>query len=228
MRILLVDDEPALLSALQQLLQSQHYTVDVAIDGETGLELAMNNSYDLFVLDVMLPGMMGFEVVERLRRDQNSTPILMLTAKDSVVDRVRGLDSGADDYLVKPFAIQEFLARIRALTRRSGDLVGTDEFDVGCFHVDLVARTVSLGSATLALSSKQFQVLEFFLRHPNKVLPKELILDRIWDIDTDIGIVETYVHFLRKKFESHLSEHPVSAHPQIETLRGVGYRLSGV
>lgn len=228
MRILLVDDEPALLSALQQLLQSQHYTVDAAQDGETGLELAMNNSYDLFVLDVMLPGMMGFEVVERLRRDQNSTPILMLTAKDSVVDRVRGLDSGADDYLVKPFAIQEFLARIRALTRRSGDLVGTDEFDVGCFHVDLVGRTVSLGSATLALSSKQFQVLEFFLRHPNKVLPKELILDRIWDIDTDIGIVETYVHFLRKKFESHLSVHPVPAHPQIETLRGVGYRLSGV
>ncbi len=228
MRILLVDDEPALLSAVQQLLQSHHYTVDVARDGERGLELAMNNTYDLFVLDVMLPGMMGFELVERLRGDHTSTPILMLTAKDSIVDRVRGLDIGADDYLVKPFAIQEFLARVRALTRRSGDLVGTDSFEVGCFHVDLVTRTVSMASATLSLSSKQFQVLEFFLRHPNKVLPKELILDRIWGIDTDVGIVETYVHFLRKKLESHLSEHPIAERPQIETLRGVGYRLIGI
>ena len=223
-----MDDERRLLRAVQHLLHEQHYDVDTADNGEDGLRLALEQTYVLLILDVMLPRLMGFEIVRRLRREGSSTPILMLTARDSVGDRVEGLDSGADDYLVKPFATQELLARVRALTRRAGDLVGTDHLDVGSFHVDLIARTVSLGGVLLPLTSKEFQVLEFFLRHPNRILPKELMLDRLWGIDADIGIVETYVHFLRRKIEAHAAEHPLAAPPQIDTVRGVGYRLRDV
>ena len=228
LRILVIDDEKRLLQVLEQLLKDHHYEVDTAEDGKEGLQKAYDSSYDLLIVDVMLPYMNGYELVQQLRQDGNSTPILFLTAKDSVHDRVEGLDSGADDYLVKPFATQELLARVRALTRRSGDLIGVSELEAGRFRLNLIERTVYLGAHVLALTPKEFQLLELFLRNPNRILPKELILDRVWGLDMDINVVESYVHFLRRKIQQLASEAQLEDSPAIETVRGVGYRLKDV
>lgn len=230
MRMLLVDDEKGLLGALRQLFTEQHYQVDTAKDGVTGYEKASSNPYDVVVLDVMMPGMSGYDVVKRLRADGHSMPILLLTAKDAVDDRVNGLDCGADDYLVKPFATRELLARVRALTRRTGEVLGTETLEVGAFKLDLVARSVTLGEAPLILTSREFQLLEFFLRNPGRVLPKELILDRVWGYESaiDTNSVETYVHFLRRKIDAHCAAIGLCRRPVIETVRGVGYTLKGI
>ena len=225
LRILIIDDEKRLLQALEQLLKDQNYNVDTAEDGAQGLRKALENAYDLLIVDVMLPYLTGYELVSQLRQEGDSTPILFLTAKDSVTDRVEGLDSGADDYLVKPFATQELLARVRALTRRSGDLIGVNELESGRFRLDLIARTVYFEGQVLTLTPKEFQLLELFLRNPNRILPKELILDRVWGLDMDINVVESYVHFLRKKIQLLIADTTVATSPVIETVRGVGYRL---
>lgn len=230
MRLLLVDDERRLLGALRQLFMEQHYQVDTAEDGKEGYEKASSNPYDVIVLDVMMPGMSGYDIVKRLRADGQSTPILLLTARDAVDDRVNGLDCGADDYLVKPFATKELLARVRALTRRAGEVLGTETLEVGACRLDLVARSVSLGGVPLPLTSREFQLLEFFLRNPERVLPKELILDRVWGYESaiDTNSVETYVHFLRRKIDAHCAAVHLDRRPTIETVRGVGYTLKGI
>lgn len=221
MRLLIVEDEKRLAAALEQLCKENHYAVDVAHDGETGLDLALTNSYDALVLDIMLPKMTGLEILSYVRKEHLDVPVLLLTAKDTVGDRVTGLDKGADDYMVKPFANEELLARIRALTRRTGNLTGTDTMTVGPFVFDMTERSVLRDGHAINLTTKEFQLLELFARNAGKVLSKEIILDRVWGPDAEIigNAVENYVHFLRKKVD-------VAGHPSlIETVRGVGYVL---
>lgn len=219
MRILLVEDERRLASALQHLLREHQYIVDVAHDGESGFDLAQTESYDLAILDIMLPKMNGIQILKGMREMDIQTPVLLLTAKDTVEDRVTGLDAGADDYLVKPFDNKELLARVRALSRRTGQLSGTDAMEVGPFRLDFATRTVTRDDELLTLTTKEFQLLELFLRNSGKVLSKEIILDRVWGPDADVigNAVENYVHFLRKKID-------VADLPSfISTVRGVGY-----
>ena len=227
MRLLLIDDEQKLLRALQQLLIEQQYAVDIATDGESGLEMALTGLYEVLVIDVMMPKMSGIDVVRTLRESEDSTPILLLTARDAIDDRVRGLDAGADDYLTKPFANQEFLARIRALTRRSGDVMPTQVLTVGGFSLDLQSRVIKIDDQSLFLTAKEFQLLELFLRNAGQVLPKELIFDRVWGFDgpSDTNAVEIYVHFLRKKIDA---IHDSMGTVAIETVRGVGYLFKGM
>ena len=227
MRLLLIDDEQKLLRALQQLLVEQQYAVDIATDGESGLEMALTGLYEVLVIDVMMPKMSGIDVVRTLRESEDSTPILLLTARDAIDDRVRGLDAGADDYLTKPFANQEFLARIRALTRRSGDVMPTQVLTVGKFSLDLQSRVIKVDDQSLFLTAKEFQMLELFLRNAGQVLPKELIFDRVWGFDgpSDTNAVEIYVHFLRKKIDA---IHDSMGTVAIETVRGVGYLFKGM
>ena len=219
MRILLVEDEKRLASALLQLFQDNHYLADVAHDGVNGLDLALTNSYDALVLDIMLPKLDGLEIVRRVRQEGLDVPILLLTARDTVDDRVKGLDVGADDYLVKPFANKELLARVRALTRRTGNLTGTENMQVGPFVIDFSERVVKQDSRSLTLTTKEFQLLELLLRNHGKVLSKELILDRVWGPDAEVigNAVENYIHFLRKKIDE------PNQPSYIETVRGVGY-----
>lgn len=219
MRILIVEDEQRLAAALAQLLKDHQYAVDVAHDGNTGLDLALTDCYDLLVLDVMLPGQSGLDIVRQVRQAGLDVPILLLTAKDTVDDRVTGLDAGADDYLVKPFATRELLARIRALTRRTGNVSGPDTLTVGPFSMHLAERTIFRDGQPLSLTAKEFQLLELLMRNHGKVMSKELILDRVWGPDAEVigNAVENYVHFLRKKID-------VPGQPSyIETVRGVGY-----
>lgn len=219
MRILLVEDERRLASALKQLLKEHQYVVDVVHDGDEGFDLALSNSYDLAILDIMLPGMNGIEILKSMRDQEIQTPVLLLTAKDTVEDRVSGLDAGADDYLVKPFDNKELLARVRALSRRTGPLSGTDAMEAGPFRLDFGSRTVTRHEELLTLTAKEFQLLELFLRNQGKVLSKEIILDRVWGPDADVigNAVENYVHFLRKKIDE--TDKP----SYIATVRGVGY-----
>lgn len=219
MRILVVEDERRLASALKQLLKEHQYVVDIVHEGDMGLDLALTESYDLVVLDIMLPRMSGIEILQGMRDEQVQTPVLLLTAKDTVEDRVAGLDAGADDYLVKPFANKELLARVRALTRRTGQLNGTEAMEAGPFRLDLNARTVAKRTDMLTLTAKEFQLLELFMRNQGKVLSKEIILDRVWGPDADVigNAVENYVHFLRKKIDD------ADKTSFIATVRGVGY-----
>lgn len=219
MRILLVEDEKRLASALVELLKEHQYMADVAHDGETGLDLALMDCYEVLVLDIMLPKKSGLEIVQGVRKAGLDVPILLLTARDTIDDRVTGLDVGADDYLVKPFANKELLARIRALTRRTGIVSGTDVLTVGPFSIRLSERIITRDEEELTLTLKEFQLLELLMRNRGKVMSKELILDRVWGPDADVigNAVENYVHFLRKKID-------IAGQPSfIDTVRGVGY-----
>jgi DNA-binding response OmpR family regulator len=219
MRLLFVEDERRLASALAQLCREHHYTVDVANDGDTGLDLALTNSYDAVILDIMLPRLSGLDILRHIRKNQLDVPVLLLTARDTIADKVTGLDLGADDYLVKPFANEELLARIRALTRRTGNLAGTEALEIGPFSLDLSAREISRSGEILSLTVKEFQLMELLMRNHGKVLSKEVILDRVWGPDADViaNAVENYIYFLRKKID-------LSGLPSfIETVRGVGY-----
>ncbi|GAC1545545.1 MAG: response regulator transcription factor [Herpetosiphon sp.] len=220
MRILLVEDEAKLARVVRQGLTEAGHAVDVAYDGETGLGLALHEPYDLLVLDVMLPGLNGLEVCRQLRAAQQRTPVLMLTARDAVADRVAGLDSGADDYLVKPFAFAELLARVRALLRR--DLPSKDPvLRVADVEIDTVAHMVRRDGQAIELTSKEYALLELLLRNRNRVLSREQIAAHVWDYDFVAGsnIVDVYVRNLRRKLGD-------DREPRlIHTLRGTGYQL---
>ncbi|MCY0870081.1 MAG: response regulator transcription factor, partial [Firmicutes bacterium] len=209
MRILAIDDERDFLLALQQLLSEQHYDVDVAQDGHTGLDMAQSGIYDLLIVDVMLPGCSGPDLLRTLRAAGDATPALLLTARDSVDDRVTGLDSGADDYLTKPFHIKELLARVRALSRRTSELVGVEAIAAGDVSLDLETRTVTVRGQYVNLTRKELQLLELLLRNRNRVMPRETLFDRIWGYDTDVdsNVLEAYVHYLRKKLDSVAADH---------------------
>jgi len=230
MRILLVHDEVKLTQALAPLLFEQQYVTDVAHDGVDGLIKGRTEVYDLLIVGTMLSGMSGYEIIRTLRKEGVSTPTLLLTAKDSVDDRVQGLDSGADDCLVKPFATPELLARIRALTRRTGDVAGTKELAVGELRLNLLTRQVTCRDAVIHLTAKEFQLLELFLHNPGQVLPKKLILDRVWRLEAlmDTNEVEIYVHFLRKKLQAVEAAGGEPMGCSIDTVRGVGYVLKGL
>ena len=220
-RVLVIDDEPAILEALKRGLGAEGMAVDVALDGVDGLWKATSTPYDVIVLDVMLPGLSGYEILKRTRAAQVWAPILMLTAKDGEYDVADALDLGADDYLVKPFSFVVLLARVRALVRRgvrprpalliTGDLV-----------IDPAARTCTRNGTAIVLTPKEFAVLEFLATHPDEVMTKTRILANVWDenFDGDSNIVEVYIGYLRRKVDAPFGRHSIG------TVRGVGYRLS--
>src|SRR5574341_293362 len=218
-QILVIEDEQKIADFLRRGLTYEGFQVQVASDGESGLKAARDNPPDLVVLDVMLPGLDGFEVCRRLRAG-GSVPILMLTAKDSVADRVKGLDSGADDYVVKPFAFEELIARVRALLRRIRPSEET-VFRFADLVLNVSTRDVARGARRIALTTKEFDLLHFFMRHPRQVLTRELMYDRIWgyDFGGESNILEVYIRYLRSKLEA-------GGEPRlIQTMRGVGYAL---
>jgi two-component system OmpR family response regulator len=219
-RVLIVEDHVKLASLIRRGLRNEGIAVDVAGRGEDALWMAEATDYDAIVLDVMLPGIDGFEVCRRLRGDGVWAPILMLTARDSVRDRVAGLDGGADDYLTKPFSYAELLARLRALVRR-GPVERPTELDVGGLRLDPATRRVWRGDDEVSLSAKEFAILETFMRHPGEVLSRLQLLEHAWDYayENRSNVVDSYVRFLRQKIDR-----PFGV-KSIETVRGAGYRL---
>jgi two-component system OmpR family response regulator len=219
-RVLVVEDEAKMAKLLKRGLEEEGHAVDVGADGPEGFWLATENSYGLIVLDVMLPGIDGFELCRKLRAAGDWTPVLMLTARDAVDDRVRGLDAGADDYLVKPFSLRELSARLRALTRRD-DRARPVVLSVGDLRLDPAAKRAWRGSAELQLSPKEFALLELFLRHPGSVLTRSQIIDAAWDFayEGTSNVVDQYVTYLRRKIDTPFGRN------DIETVRGMGYRL---
>ena len=223
-RVLLIDDELPMTRALSQFLKQQQYAVDCAYDGVEGLDMARAGIYDLLLVDVMLPGLSGTELVRTLREEGDTTPTLMLTARGTEEDKVLGLDSGADDYVVKPFGTKELLARMRALTRRVGDLSGVQTLGAGGYSLDLVQRVVSCSGEIVPLTHKEFQLMELFMRHRGQVLSRSLIFDRVWgyDAEVDSSIVDTYIHLLRRKLDRGLGAEARRA-SAIKTIHGMGY-----
>jgi DNA-binding response OmpR family regulator len=220
--VLIVEDEVRLARLIKRVLEDEGHVVDLADNGEDGLALAQTEGFDVVVLDVLLPGLDGFEVSRRLRAVKVQTPVLMLTARGAVEDRVAGLDAGADDYLTKPFAFDELLARIRALTRRSPAIATDGELRLGDLRMDLARHEVHRGEREVTLTGKEYALLEYFLRHPNQVLTRTQILDNVWGYDAEPGssVVEIYVHYLRNKIDR-------GQVPMLHTVRGVGYALRG-
>ncbi len=221
MRILVVEDEVRLADTLRDLLELEGYAADVCHDGEAGLDNALSGIYDVVILDVMLPKLDGFTVVRRLRSAHNTTPVLLLTAKSEVSDRVTGLDCGADYYLTKPFEPRELMACVRALERRMPELRSTELLSCGDLQLDKNAFTLTCGTRSLHLSRKEFDLMELFMLNRQLVLPKEKLLVKIWGYESDAedNNVEVYISFLRKKLE-----HLHSA-VKIKTIRMVGYCL---
>ena len=220
MRVLLVEDEIKMSRAIRRGLEREGYAVDAALDGNDGLHRATEWEYDVIVLDVMLPGLDGVEVCRRLRRAGRWAPVLMLTARDGVADRIRGLDVGADDYLVKPFAFGELLARLRALHRR-GARERPAILEVGGLVLDPAAHTVTLSGRPVPLSTREFALLEFLMRNAGQVLSRPAILEHVWDYNYDgmSNVVDVYVGYLRRKLEQPPGQ------IRIRTVRGVGYGL---
>ena len=220
MRVLIVEDERRLAEALGQIMAEQRYQTDVVYDGADGLDYALTEQYDVIVLDVMLPKLDGFEVASRLRHAHVSTPILMLTARDEMPDKIAGLDHGADDYMTKPFDIGELLARVRALTRRQGEVIG-EQLTAGDLTLELSTRCRRQGDKSVRLGFKEFDVLRQLMVHPRAVVPKEDIIARVWGLDSDAedNNVEVYISFLRKKLSF------LESNVSIGTVRKVGYYL---
>lgn len=216
MRLLVVEDEPRLAAGLRKGLEAEGFAVDVVHNGTDGIWMARENPFDAIILDVMLPGANGYQVCRTLRGEGNWTPILMLTAKDGVWDEVEGLDTGADDYLAKPFSYAVLVARLRALQRR-GVQPRPTVLEAGDVRLDPATRRVWFGEEQIDFTAREFAVLEFLIHHPGEVLSKKDILDHVWDFDFDgdPNIVEVYVRRLRTKLPQ----------PVIETIRGAGYRL---
>ena len=220
MRILLVEDEKKMSSFIERGLKEEGYAVDTAFDGETGWDYANTNDYDLIILDLMLPKMNGIAVCSKIREKGLRVPVLMLTARDTLTDKVKGLDSGADDYLVKPFAIQELTARVRALGRRDGS-AKTAELIVNDLTLDTATKRAKRGNKIIELKAKEYALLETLMRHPNQVLSRQQIIERVWDMDYDSEskLIEVYIHWLRKKIDDGHDE------KLIQTVHGLGYRI---
>ncbi len=220
MNVLVVEDERNLADAIVKILEDEGYNAEATYDGKAGLTCAKSGLYDAIVLDVMLPGMSGYDVVHNMRREEVSTPVLMLTAKTSTADKVAGLDSGADDYMTKPFEAAELLARLRALTRRRGDVL-IDEIKFADVVLDLNTHDLRCGEKSVHLSGKEFEVMSILMGSNSRVVSKQDLLTRVWGTDGEASenSVEAYVSFLRKKL-SH-----VGSKVQVTTLRMLGYRL---
>jgi DNA-binding response OmpR family regulator len=218
MRVLVVEDEMRLAALVRQALEEESYAVDVAYTGRAALEWLRLVTYDLAVLDLMLPEIDGLEVCRRYRASGGRTPILMLTARDTLEDRVRGLDSGADDYLIKPFGMPELLARLRALSRREGPSK-TPQLQVGDLILDTVSKRAQRAGHPIDLTATEYALLELLMRHPGQVLSRDQILDHVWNADFGAGskLIQVYIHYLRRKIDN---EYPVKL---LQTVRGMGY-----
>jgi DNA-binding response OmpR family regulator len=220
MRILVIEDNASVAAAVRAMLERRKYAVDVAADGNTGLDHLLRQTYDAAIVDIVLPGRDGFAIAAAARADGVQTPMLMLTARDGVEDRVRGLDSGADDYLIKPFEEEELIARVRALLRR-GDRPVKDILRAGDLAVDVTARQATYGGKSIPLGLTEFRMLEFFARNAGLVLSREHLLERLWEYDFDgsSNIVDVYVSQLRRKLKR------AGADGVIKTVWGVGYKF---
>lgn len=220
MRVLIVEDEQDLQNILVKRLNTEHYSVDACGNGEDALDYINMATYDLIVLDIMIPGIDGLQVLQRLRADNHTTPVLLLTAKDTIDDRVTGLDLGADDYLVKPFAFDELLARIRVLMRRNTGNT-SNVFEIADLVVDCNMHKVTRGGKVITLSSKEFAILEYMIRNKDVVLTRDKIEQHVWNYDYEGGsnIIDVYVRYLRKKIDSQFET------KLIHTVRGTGYVL---
>ena len=221
MRVLVVEDERKIADFIRRGLTEQGYAVDVAYDGEEALGWPAVADFDVMLLDVMLPGRNGIDVCRTLRERGVRLPILMLTARDAVEDRVRGLDSGADDYLVKPFAFAELLARLRALTRREAGVV-TPSLEIGDLTLDTTTREVRRAGSAIELTTKEYAILEYLMRHPNQVLTRGMIAEHVWNYDFDnvSNVIDVHIRNLRRKIDDE------SSMKLISTIRGAGYRIS--
>ncbi len=222
MRILVVEDERKVASFIRQGLQEEGHAVDVASDGPTGLEMGLQRLHDLLILDIQLPKMDGLSVLRRLRQEKVATPVLLLTVRAAIEDKVLGLDLGADDYLTKPFAFQELVARVRALLRR-GAQGGAPLLQVADLTLDPARRMVSRAGQRIELTPREFSLLDYFMRNPDRVLTRTMILEHVWnyDFDPETNVVDVYVNYVRRKIDT--------GHERklIRTLRGVGYVLKG-
>ena len=222
MHILVVEDEQRLAFLLRRVLLEERHMVDIANDGNTGLDLALSDTYDVVVLDLMLPGMSGLEICRQMRVERIMTPVLMLTARGAVEDRVTGLNVGADDYLTKPFAMEELLARINALLRRRDRRFDeAPQLTVSDLTLDLVRHEARRAGRVIELTAKEFALLEYLMRHPGQVLSRTQITDAVWryDLEALSNVVDIYIHYLRDKIDQGFSR------PLIKTVRGVGYKI---
>ena len=221
MKLLLVEDEKQLSEALQQILIKNKYTVDAVYNGDEGLDYALTGVYDVIILDIMLPKLNGIEILKMIRKRKISTPVILLTAKGSVEDRILGLDSGADDYLPKPFSPDELLARLRALTRRNGDFINENILEVSDIRLNLSTYDMEVNDNSITLTQKEFEILKYFMQRPKLVVSKDDLITKLWGFDSDIehNNIEVYISFLRKKLAY------VESNVKITTIRRVGYRL---
>lgn len=220
MKILIVEDDESLALAIAQILNEQKYQTEIAYNGEDGLDYALHDNYDLILLDIMLPKLDGFSLVKKLRQNKNNFPVIMLTAKDDIHSKIMGLDSGADDYITKPFVKEELLARIRANVRRQGDVI-INTLSFCDLNLDLDTAILSCNTKSIQLSFKEFSILKILLVHPNLVISKEVLIDKVWgnESEAEANNVEAYISFLRKKFQF------IGTKVSINTLRRLGYRL---
>ena len=221
MKLLLVEDEKQLSEALQQILIKNKYTVDAVYNGDEGLDYALTGVYDVIILDIMLPKLNGIEILKMIRKRKISTPVILLTAKGSVEDRILGLDSGADDYLPKPFSPDELLARLRALTRRNGDFINENILEFSDIKLNLSTYDMEVNDNSITLTQKEFAILKYFMQRPKLVVSKDDLITKLWGFDSDIehNNIEVYISFLRKKLAY------VESNVKITTIRRVGYRL---
>lgn len=223
MRILIVEDEHKLANALRKGLEHEAFAVDVAYDGDQGLIEVQNEDYDLVILDRMMPGSVdGLGILEQMRASKNHTPVIFLTAKDTVADKVKGLTVGADDYLVKPFSFDELLARIRALLRRPKDVLN-DTLTYSDLSLNSTSFKVTRGDKNIDLSSKEFALLDYMIRNSERILTKDMIMQHVWNYDSDIlpNTIEVYIGYLRNKVDKPFKK----TEPLIKTVRGFGYKL---
>ncbi len=222
MRILVIEDEHKIANSIRKGLEQENFAVDAVYTGQDGLDYAVSEDYDAIIMDRMLPGIDGLTITQKIREKQIHTPILMLTARGQIEERVAGLDSGADDYLVKPFAFTELLARVRALTRRPKQVNGT-VLVVGDVTLNPLTFEVKRGGVPIQLSGKEFALLEYLMRHPGNIISKDQIISHVWNYDADVlpNSVEVYIKHLRKKIDSFPNSTPL-----IKTVRGFGYKIS--
>ncbi|MBS5936774.1 response regulator transcription factor [Clostridium sp.] len=221
MKLLLVEDEKELSEALVEILSKNKYVVDAVYDGEDGLNYALTDIYDVIVLDIMIPKLNGLSVLKELRKKEITTPIIMLTAKSQIEDRVQGLDLGADDYLTKPFAAEELFARLRSITRRKGNVINDNYLSYGDVRLDLNTYDLEVKGESIRLTLKEFEIIKYFMERPKVVVSKDDLITKLWGFDAEIEYnnIEVYISFIRKKLQ-HLN-----SRVNIVTIRGVGYRM---
>ena len=221
MNLLLVEDEIQLSDALSQILIKNNYNVDAVFDGEDGLNYGLTDIYDVIVLDIRLPKLNSINVLKKLRQNKISTPIILLTAKNSIEDKIVGLDSGADDYLPKPFSPEELLARLRAITRRNGNFINENILEYQDIILNLSSYEISCKDNSIILTSKEFDIIKYFIQRPKIIVNKDDLISKIWGFDSDVEYnnVEVYISFLRKKLAY------INSSVKITTIRKVGYRL---